>query len=94
MSHEVLTSNNTIDDRRNEMFLSVTQNKNLIHILPLNHCAPANLYSISALITVWSQGLFIHFMTNQNERTEVNEVCTFCQFYFLRRMDISHNSLC
>jgi hypothetical protein len=45
VSHEVLTSNNTIDERRNEMFLSVTQNKNLIHILPLNHCAPANLYT-------------------------------------------------
>ena len=75
MSHEVLTSNNTIDDRRNEMFLSVTQNKNLIHILPLNHCAPANLYtqyqhSLQSGPEYYS---FIHFMTNQNQMTEMNE---------------------
>jgi hypothetical protein len=28
VSYEVLISNNTIDDHRDEMFLSVTQNKN------------------------------------------------------------------
>ena len=98
MSHEILICNNTIGDRRDEMFLSVTQNKNCsfvsyrstIMYLLISMLNISTHYSVVPR-TIY---LFIYFMTNQNELAEVNEECTFCQFYFLRRIDISHNYLC